>query len=74
VLVERRFVIDFVAGRRMVVTDDIEAKLGHPDGTADYGPTFQGSVAGLPNVIWAQPHQAARALAPGDQRLDRGRR
>src|SRR5258708_11406520 len=27
VLVERRLVIDFVAGRRMVVTDDIEAKL-----------------------------------------------
>jgi SnoaL-like domain len=27
VLAERRFVIDFAAGRRMVVTDDIEAKL-----------------------------------------------
>jgi hypothetical protein len=27
VLAERRFVIDFAAGRRMVVTDDIETKL-----------------------------------------------
>src|SRR5260370_8252218 len=77
VLVERRLVIDFVAGRRMVVTDDIEAKLAitevlyrycraldrmdrdlmdpvwHPDGTADYGPTFQGSASGLLDLMSA---------------------
>lgn len=76
-LAERRFVIDFAAGRRMVVTDDIEAKLAitevlyrycraldrmdrdlmdtvwHPDATADYGPTFQGSASGLLDVMWA---------------------
>jgi hypothetical protein len=64
-------------GRRMVVTDDIEAKLAitevlyrycraldrmdrdlmdtvwHPDATADYGPTFQGSASGLLDVMWA---------------------
>jgi hypothetical protein len=77
VLAGRRFVIDFTAGRRMVVTDDIESKLAitevlhrccraldrmdpdlmdtvwHPDGTADYGPAFQGSASGLLDVMWA---------------------
>src|SRR5260370_26562926 len=55
VLVERRLVIDFVAGGGVVVTDDIEAKLAITQVPYRYCPALDPMDRDLMDTVWHPP-------------------